>query len=496
MRSIHSLQRIEIPKASSMNKSSKSVSPFLSCAIFLSLLCTMSLIMVSTTVLPKRAFELVFADDSDYKGLKKQQRVAVDSSVKPYAIFFNACLRKPNLATEHENADHLKHQYEIAQQVDDMSETGDVMNQTMQALHGQTSICFSPFLGHSVKTKTHQFNVVADIEKPSEHFIFLSVHQLLENNFHLQNDNLLSFYRVSKRMSQFNISHFLLLKGRAWEDRLPLFGHFMKMIRATVLFSLEDYVVADQPLCMDRLIVQVSAINDCNLKLNGTFPRIGYPFYSHKDRFTEMWQPELFTSYRDDFLSYFRELSVSQSKQEKHGSRAVDATSFSNGSSTRRPLLTYVSRGIKDHARRQSNRDELLSVLRLYFTVQVIDFSHGMTVEESIELVSNTDILIGPHGAGLGCISFLSNSSMVVELENGNKKLMFLNMASKMNIPYYTASFQPHVPLSNHTMHILAKDLVDAFEYETKQWEAMSNEYLVTGDCEFPLVEPCPLVDT
>ncbi|BCS25463.1 uncharacterized protein APUU_50174S [Aspergillus puulaauensis] len=102
-------------------------------------------------------------------------------------------------------------------------------------------------------------------------------------------------------------------------------------------------------------------------------------------------------------------------------------------------MLTFINRTNK---RRLVNSDEFLAELESKYphvTVHSYDFA-ALTMKRQLEIVQDTDILVGVHGAGLTHGFFLHPRSAMVEIlpPKLNHK-GFRNVASLMNLGHYSA---------------------------------------------------------
>ncbi|KAL2850711.1 hypothetical protein BJY01DRAFT_209582 [Aspergillus pseudoustus] len=102
-------------------------------------------------------------------------------------------------------------------------------------------------------------------------------------------------------------------------------------------------------------------------------------------------------------------------------------------------VLTFIDRTT---TRRLLNSEIFLAELRTKYphvTIQSYDFA-GVPLKRQLEIVQNTDILLGVHGAGLTHGFFLSPRSAMVEIlpPKLNHK-GFRNIASLMDVGYFSA---------------------------------------------------------
>nr|CAB3242774.1 glycosyltransferase [Phallusia mammillata] len=108
--------------------------------------------------------------------------------------------------------------------------------------------------------------------------------------------------------------------------------------------------------------------------------------------------------------------------------------------------VTFLSRRSYDSHithpmyRKILNEDELLEVLRSFpdFQLRVEEFKHDdMTFKDQLSVTSNTDILIGIHGAGLTHALFLPNHAVIFELYDCDAKC-FRDLARLRGVRHMT----------------------------------------------------------
>lgn len=113
--------------------------------------------------------------------------------------------------------------------------------------------------------------------------------------------------------------------------------------------------------------------------------------------------------------------------QNHYGIRATDFTS---------PQRVYISRN-KALRRKVANEVNLLPILSKYnFTVVYLE---DLTFKEQVELMGQTNILIGLHGAGLTNMLFMNPRNIVMELrvEEDTSNLCYFSLASALQLHYY-----------------------------------------------------------
>ena len=370
------------------------------------------------------------------------------------------------------HADKFDKLYHILHNVCVQAKNNDNFVLSMErASANQTTFNYTVFRGGYPGLTDLTFRVVPSDANANETYqagtTMLTSHHTPDNNFHLQNDFLLPVFRAN---SFFNITRLLLLRGciTCWNTRLPLMQQVLNMMNlrvndGTLLYPAQDVLGSNKRRqCYERLIIEK--------------PENGKPYYTHPGRFSPCWPQSLFFSYRDHLSAHVKTFKIT--------SIGVEETNHS------KPVLTWMSRGHLN-PRQITNAPEVIEELSKYFSVHVIDFSsrnRRTTVEQSMAYVAETNVLIGPHGAGLGYTALLPNNSMLVELKNsfGSEKKMFLNMASQLDIPYYAA----HLNLPNETKKNIvrsipqfARQIYDAWVYHDVQEERHMN---YTGECLFP----------
>jgi len=101
--------------------------------------------------------------------------------------------------------------------------------------------------------------------------------------------------------------------------------------------------------------------------------------------------------------------------------------------------LTLLDRGQKGY-RRILNIEDIVAALEAsgLYTVRVARFSHGFPFTSQLEIVANTDILAGVHGAGLSHALFLPEWAQVVELYNCGDPSCYLDLARLRGVGYHT----------------------------------------------------------
>ena len=319
------------------------------------------------------------------------------------------------------------------------------------------------FRMHKMQVKyVNDFNTANVLEKGS---YLLTSHHTPDNNFHLHSDLLLPVWRAYLKTK---IDGLLLFEGcvSCWKNRLSMMSHIFEMMNLQVVYPMES--MNKTTTCFDRLIIRKEG---------------KAPYYSHEGRFSPYWPQQILSGYRDKAHDYFRSLPM-----QKNNSSASSTPIKINAS---KPVLSWISRSYVNCTRCITNERDMVEELSKYFHVNLLDFRAGLTVEESMAYIMDTDVLVGLHGAGLGYTCLLPDRAMVVEIKSdfGKEKKMCLNMASMLNLPYYSVSMngigkvgpdRHEVP--SDIVRSMAKEIHDASKYEREQ--PKNKNY--TGECLFP----------
>ncbi|KAI1278719.1 EGF domain-specific O-linked N-acetylglucosamine transferase [Halotydeus destructor] len=108
-------------------------------------------------------------------------------------------------------------------------------------------------------------------------------------------------------------------------------------------------------------------------------------------------------------------------------------------SGSERIRITLLSRSTQ--FRKILNEKELISALQnssTAFDVRRVDFTFSTPFQEQLEIIANTDILIGMHGAGLTHCLFLPDWAVLFELYNCDDANCYKDLASLRGVKYYT----------------------------------------------------------
>ena len=321
------------------------------------------------------------------------------------------------------------------------------------------------------------------------------------NNYHIICDLLLPAFRA--RLTT-RINGLLIPEGcvDCWRGRLPLQSLGLDMMNLEVVYPLENATSMAVPMCFDRLIIQ-------------RFEEKAY--YIRKGRFSKFWPREIFVGFRDSARDYFQTLlqevenvqpdasgtntevaitvGIQISTRNKTTGNSIGVAQTSHNQSSK-PVLSWMSRSTLH--RRITNEREIVAQLSKYFHVNMLDFDAGLTTEQAMAYVMNTDVLIGLHGAGLAYTAFLPDRAMLVELRSNYGNRMFINMASSMDVPYYALSLAGCIgPGENDVFTLplsmvgdMTEEIYSAYLLERLLFSQGRN--LSSGECEFPqLIEPC-----
>ncbi|XP_075526517.1 EGF domain-specific O-linked N-acetylglucosamine transferase-like isoform X6 [Dermacentor variabilis] len=100
--------------------------------------------------------------------------------------------------------------------------------------------------------------------------------------------------------------------------------------------------------------------------------------------------------------------------------------------------VTLLSRGTKH--RRILNEDELLAAARKLpdASVQRVHFNHATDFRHQIEVMANTDVLIGMHGAGLTHVLFQPDWAVLFEIYNCDDPVCYKDLARLRGVRYLT----------------------------------------------------------
>ncbi|KAI2502625.1 hypothetical protein MHU86_11819 [Fragilaria crotonensis] len=350
------------------------------------------------------------------------------------------------------------------------------------------------FARHTIRVvQDHKLDTTSVHDQWREGTHLLISHHTPDNNFHLLNDLLLPVYRAFIKTRINGVVFFQGCDG-CWKKRLPTMSIMLSMMNLTVTHPLEKVVSINTPICFDRLIIRGYA---------------EFPFYSREGRFSRYWPQEIFRGYRDSAHAYFQTLLPSHDTKGQlvtttRRSSEVKINADSDSVASRNaspPVLSWISRWSARKCKRRciTNEKNVVKELSKYFHVHLLDFDAGLTAEQAMAYIMDTDVLVGLHGAGLGYISYLPDRAMVVELKSAlhNDKTMFLNMASSVDLPYYAVtlgcfdrSSRDVYTLPSDTIRSLVTEIGAAYQQEKIKFARGLSP--TTGQCLFPLyIHPC-----
>jgi capsular polysaccharide biosynthesis protein len=109
----------------------------------------------------------------------------------------------------------------------------------------------------------------------------------------------------------------------------------------------------------------------------------------------------------------------------------------------------YITRSNANY-RRVVNESDLINILHDR-NIQIIDFAKHSFLEQ-VEMMSNCEFLVGPHGAGLSNVMFINSSVKVLELRNENDNYwnMFFSLSVDLGHDYYYYLCKPLNYLDSH----------------------------------------------
>jgi len=109
-------------------------------------------------------------------------------------------------------------------------------------------------------------------------------------------------------------------------------------------------------------------------------------------------------------------------------------------------------------SRQLSNEKEILHELKMKFSKHSnINFSSNhfehLSIEEQLNIIVQTDIFVGMHGAGLTHVLFLKSNRALIELtHSGSPSVHFELMASINNVNYHRCSITDGAPTTAKTI--------------------------------------------
>lgn len=113
-----------------------------------------------------------------------------------------------------------------------------------------------------------------------------------------------------------------------------------------------------------------------------------------------------------------------------------------------RPLVVTVMK--RKGARSVKNHGALIQELIVAFQVQeqdvpfkIVEFKNKLSMKQSVDLFASSDIVVGPHGAGLSNLLYMQPGRSVLELlavAHGQINACYMYLALKLGLRYYTWS--------------------------------------------------------
>ncbi len=94
----------------------------------------------------------------------------------------------------------------------------------------------------------------------------------------------------------------------------------------------------------------------------------------------------------------------------------------------------YISRKNAEH-RKVNNENYIISELKRIGFIDV--YLEDMTVQEQIGIISNADVILAPHGAGLANIVFAKSGAKVIELVQNHYDASFWHLSKSLDIKYH-----------------------------------------------------------
>ena len=145
-------------------------------------------------------------------------------------------------------------------------------------------------------------------------------------------------------------------------------------------------------------------------------------------------------------LYYSTPLSTSCSNSSLFGSfsKFVQDRLKTSIQNKNKPRITIINRTTK--YRKILNIKDLVSAMDpARYELNVVEFGADIPFKEQVKITSNTDVLIGIHGAGLTHVMFMPKSSVLFELHNCQDPSCYSNLALLNGIKYLTWTDQSKV---------------------------------------------------
>jgi len=304
-----------------------------------------------------------------------------------------------------------------------------------------------------------------------------------DNNFHLHNDFMIGLlYKVMKSESRHvdTLRLYLAHGSKTRYNKRVVAYDALNSLFDEILYPLEDVLTNNGSVCFNRLV----------------WGKLIVPYYGEIGRFgaDNKWKgvvPQI-----RDWI--FEAHGIARESTQ----RAPDKLNRTK----QRPKVTWIDRPCLGNTDSRCIRNEaqIISSLSSRFDVEVLSFNRenarSHQLHKMLSIMSETDVLIGMHGAGLGHIAYLPPTAIVVEIKGNNNRhrlKIFLNMASKQDIGYYLFDAQkvatdranPGVLLTDAHMHRFADDLWAVWNLEVKrrvEIEKNNTYHDLLNKCLFP----------
>jgi len=340
------------------------------------------------------------------------------------------------------------------------------------------------------------------------------------NTFHAHNDLLLVLFQ-RQRWSQSD--HLLIIGDHGGYARYWFNAITRRMFSNNTVLTWRDGVgkgdVSNkQMVCFDEVVLLRHP--------RSRVLRMTYPFYHGIGRTNPVYSSNLFRDYFDFMEHNFGNTAElmeqsSTKEEEKKKKKKKD-----------KPMLTWVSRGPPTNPRSVVNEDKILQQFQTYFRVQKLSFDNSNNNDDGefqslYRTLQQTNVLIGLHGAGLANVMYLphhqhqhrgpvvqknnsynnnnnnnnnNNHIMFIEIRSyfGSEKRLFLNMANRLDIPYYAFDAQPFSESPAEPVRFnlktdippLVEQVWDRWKQQQKQNNPTTVPTTATGECEFPEILP------
>ncbi|XP_075738861.1 EGF domain-specific O-linked N-acetylglucosamine transferase isoform X3 [Rhipicephalus microplus] len=224
-------------------------------------------------------------------------------------------------------------------------------------------------------------------------------------------------------------------------EEMPFEGCDVVLDRPTVLMKLDATVNMYHHFC-DFLNLYVSM--HFNNTLAGDFDILIWDTFAlqvpYRGTFLPMWSA--FHSGKLRSLSEFQGKKVPGCRSSglfkafnRHVLHKLNVKVLSPKHDVRVTLLSRTTRH-----RRILNEDELLAAARKLpgLSVRRVHFSHATEFRHQIEVMANTDVLIGMHGAGLTHVLFQPDWAVLFEIYNCDDPVCYKDLARLRGVKYFT----------------------------------------------------------